>query len=154
MHTRVYNPHTHMKLILPHKHKEKASGGHQSPPTGWRQHAQHGHNLNTYTHIPWVSRIPWVGRWYLCTKWIGSHSQITMRIMQKSWIPEPSNELRIMGYWGGRNTSPWTFFQPDSSMVSSWDRVRGGLANTSAISRQCHRSTRTEDLLTMSSSLL
>lgn len=48
------------------------------------------------------------------------NSQITMRIMQNSWIPEPSRELRIMGYCGGLNTSPWTFFQPDSSMVSSW----------------------------------
>lgn len=52
-------------------------------------------------------------------------SHMTMRIMQKSWIPEPSRELRIMGYRGGRNTSPWTFFQPDSSMVSSWrERVQ------------------------------
>lgn len=46
--------------------------------------------------------------------------QMTMRIMQKSWIPEPNRELRIMGYCGGLKTSPWTFFHPDSSIVSSW----------------------------------
>jgi hypothetical protein len=44
---------------------------------------------------------------------------MTMRNMQNSWMPEPSRELRIIGYCGGRKTSPWTFFQPDSSMVSS-----------------------------------
>lgn len=45
---------------------------------------------------------------------------MTMRTMQNSWIPEPSKELRIMGYCGGLKMSPWTFFHPDSSMVSSW----------------------------------
>lgn len=27
-----------------------------------------------------------------------NNSQMTMRIMQNSWIPEPNRELRIMGY--------------------------------------------------------
>lgn len=48
-----------------------------------------------------------------------ANSQMTMRTMQKSCVPEPSRELRIIGYWGGLKTSPWTFFHPDSSMVSS-----------------------------------
>lgn len=52
---------------------------------------------------------------------VAVYSQITMRIMQKSWMPDPNRELSIMGYWGGRNTSPWTFFQPDSSIVSSYN---------------------------------
>lgn len=49
---------------------------------------------------------------------------MTIRTMQKSWIPEPNKELRIMGYCGGLKTSPWTFFHPDSSIVSSWSGSR------------------------------
>lgn len=55
--------------------------------------------------------FPHLARW--------AHSQMTMRIIQKSWMPEPSRELRIMGYWGGLKTSPCTSFHPDSSIVSS-----------------------------------
>ena len=61
-------------------------------------------------------RTAWVYKKLMTEK----NSQMTMRIMQRSWTPEPSRELRIMGYWGGLKTSPWTFFHPDSSMVSSW----------------------------------
>ena len=48
-----------------------------------------------------------------------SPSPRIMRTMQNICIPEPRKALSSMGWFGGRNTSPWTNFHPVSSNVSS-----------------------------------
>ena len=42
------------------------------------------------------------------------------RNIKHNWVPEPTNTLKSMAWLaGGRNTSPWTNFHPDSSLASS-----------------------------------
>ncbi|KAG5460314.1 MAG: hypothetical protein BJ554DRAFT_7654 [Olpidium bornovanus] len=43
--------------------------------------------------------------------------------MQKSWAPVPAMTERSIGFAGGRNTSPWTSFHPESSCTSSWASI-------------------------------
>lgn len=44
---------------------------------------------------------------------------IVIRAMKKIWIPLPITAAKSRGFVGGRKTSPWTNFQPVSSMASS-----------------------------------
>ena len=44
---------------------------------------------------------------------------ITIMVAQKSCIPAPMRDARSLARCGGRNTSPWTSFQPVSSRMSS-----------------------------------
>jgi hypothetical protein len=43
---------------------------------------------------------------------------ITSRIRAANWVPIPTSAERNIKLRGGRNTSPWTSFHPDSSLTS------------------------------------
>ena len=44
-------------------------------------------------------------------------------VMTSTWTPDPTNTDSSMPLCGGRNTSPWTNFQPNSSCASSPESI-------------------------------
>lgn len=42
-----------------------------------------------------------------------------MTVIHNTWNPEPTKTESNMPRFGGLNTSPWTNFQPNSSLISS-----------------------------------
>lgn len=55
-------------------------------------------------------------------------SKMTRRTSNASWAPVPTTAERTTKLLGGRKTSPWTSFQPDSSLTSlSWIRGNVGI---------------------------
>lgn len=46
--------------------------------------------------------------------------QRVTKVMMKIWVPEPRKTDSSIPFLGGRKTSPWTSFHPNSSWASSW----------------------------------
>lgn len=51
--------------------------------------------------------------------------QRVTKVMMKIWVPEPRKTDNSIPFLGGRKTSPWTNFQPNSSWASSWREREG-----------------------------
>lgn len=76
-------------------------------------------NIQIYNNIP-------SARWYGILKTMiamknieSKHIQRVTKVMMKIWVPDPRKTDSSIPFRGGRKTSPWTSFQPNSSWASS-----------------------------------
>ena len=55
-------------------------------------------------------------------KYIKSISPNVKNTIINIWVPQPNMTDNNIPFFGGRKTSPWTNFQPNSSWASSYKR--------------------------------